>query len=593
MALPINILLVYPEIPKNTYWSFEYALPFIGKKCSMPPLSLITVAAFFPDTCRLKLVDMNIEPLKEEDIKWADAVFVSAMIVQKKSLKTVIKTCNRLEKPVIAGGPYPTTSHGEIAGVDHFLLGEVEESFLPFFEDLKKGTAKKIYPAPSPPSLSNTTIPRFDLLKLDAYASMSIQYSRGCPFHCEFCDIWMIYGNRSRVKSAENMIKEIDTLYRLGWRHSIFIVDDNFIGNKQRVKKELLPALKEWQKDHDFVYRFFTEASINLADDDELIDAMRDTGFNEVFIGIETPSRKALRETGKIQNLKMDMLQAVRKIQGKGLEVMGGFVVGFDSDKEDIFDRQIAFIQQAGIPQAMIGILTALPATKLYHRLEKQGRILDVADGNNTHNMDTNFITQMDREKLKNGYGKVLETLYDNNMKNYFTRCSTCLDHLGENKLYNRKIYWGEIRTAFKSILKQTFTPYGYQYWKFLIRNIAKHPKKFSEFMRMAIQGHHFRMITQELLKIEQVSSILEEGYTYFIKQLDQCSNLIKTNSCEAVEHMANLWNEKQKLLDNARKKIDAIHEDFREDIYQKYNDLSEKMKNILEQQSNPWNLLS
>jgi radical SAM superfamily enzyme YgiQ (UPF0313 family) len=593
MALLKNILLVYPEIPKNTYWSFEYALPFIGKKCSMPPLSLITVAAFFPDTCRLKLVDMNIEPLNEEDIKWADAVFVSAMIVQKKSLKTVINMCNRLEKPVIAGGPYPTTSHEEIAGVDHFLLGEVEESFLNFFEDLINGTAKRIYPAPSPPALSNMAIPRFDLLNLDAYASMSIQYSRGCPFRCEFCDIWMIYGNRSRVKSAENMIKEIDTLYRLGWRRSIFIVDDNFIGNKQRVKKEMLPALEKWQQDHDFVYRFFTEASINLAYDDELIDAMRDTGFNEVFIGIETPSRKALRETGKIQNLKMDMLQAVRKIQGKGLEVMGGFVVGFDSDKEDIFDRQIAFIQQAGIPQAMIGILTALPATKLYHRLEKQGRILDVADGNNTHNMDTNFITQMGREKLKNGYGKVLETLYDYNLKNYFTRCSTCLDHLGENKLYNRKIYWGEIRTAFKSILKQTFTPYGYQYWKFLIRNIAKHPKKFSEFMRMAIQGHHFRMITQELLKIEQVSSTLEEGYTYFKKQLDQYSKLLKTNSREAVEHMATLWDEKQRLLDNARKKIDAIHEDFRDDIYQKYNDLSEKMKNILEQQPNHWNLWS
>jgi radical SAM superfamily enzyme YgiQ (UPF0313 family) len=593
MALLKNILLVYPEIPKNTYWSFEYALSFIGKKCSMPPLSLITVAAFFPDNCLLKLVDMNIEPLNEEDIRWADAVFVSAMIVQKKSLKTVIKTCNTLGKAVIAGGPYPTTSHEEIAGVDHFLLGEVEESFVSFFEDLQKGTAKRLYPAPSPPALSNSALPRFDLLKLDAYASMSIQYSRGCPFHCEFCDIWMIYGNRSRVKSAENMIKEIETLYRLGWRRSIFIVDDNFIGNKQRVKKELLPALRQWQQDHDFVYRFFTEASINLADDDELIDAMRDSGFNEVFIGIETPSIKALRETGKIQNLKMDMFQAVRKIQGKGLEVMGGFVVGFDSDEEDIFDRQIAFIQKAGIPQAMIGILTALPATKLYHRLEKQGRILDIADGNNTHNMATNFITRMDREKLKIGYGKVLETLYDNNLKNYFTRCSTCLDHLGENKFYNRKIYWGEIRTVFKSILKQTFTPYGYQYWKFLIRNIAKHPKKFSEFMRMAIQGHHFRIITQELLKIEQVSSALEEGYTYLMKQLAQNSNLLKTNSREAVEHIGTLWDEKQKLLDNARKKIDAIHEDFRDDIYHKYDDLSEKMKNILEHQHNHWNFLS
>jgi radical SAM superfamily enzyme YgiQ (UPF0313 family) len=593
MTLLKNILLIYPEIPKNTYWSFEYALPFIDKKCSMPPLSLITVAAFFPDNRRLKLVDLNIEPLNDKDIEWADAVFISAMIVQKKSLNDVIKTCNRIKKPVIAGGPYPTTSHDEIAGVDHFLLGETEETFVNFFEDLQKGIAKRIYPAPSPPSLSNTAIPRFDLLKLDAYASMSIQYSRGCPFHCEFCDIWIIYGNRSRVKSSENVIKEIDTLYRLGWRRPVFIVDDNFIGNKRRVKKELLPALKQWQQDHDFVYRFFTEAGINLADDDELLDLMRDTGFNEVFIGIETPSEKALRETGKIQNLKTDLFQAVRKIQKKGLEVMGGFVVGFDSDKEDIFDRQIAFIQKAGIPKAMIGILAALPATKLYHRLEKQGRILYDSNGNNTHNMETNFITRMDREKLKNGYGKVLETLYDNDLKNYFSRCSTCLDHLGENKLYNRKIHSDEIWTLFKSFSHQTFTPYGYQYWKFLIRNMFKHPHKFSEFMRMAIQGHHFRIITQELLKVEQASSALEEGYTYFMTQLAQYSDLSKTNSREAVEQMATLWDTKQKLFDNVRKKIDSIHEDFRDEVYRKYDDLSEKMKDTLEQYRNHWNLSS
>jgi radical SAM superfamily enzyme YgiQ (UPF0313 family) len=501
MDLQQNFLLVYPEIPKNTYWSFEYALSFIDKKCSMPPLSLITVASFFPNTCHLKLVDMNIETLNEKEIMWADAVFVSAMIVQKKSLNDVIKMCNRFNKPIIAGGPYPTTSYDDIVGVDHFLLGEIEDTFLTFFDDFRKGIAKKIYPAPAPPSLSNTQVPRFDLLKLNAYASMSIQYSRGCPFHCEFCDIWIIYGNRSRVKSSENVIRELDTLYRLGWRRPVFIVDDNFIGNKRRLKKELLPALKQWQQDHDFVYRFFTETAINLADDDELLDLMRECGFNEVFIGIETPSKKALRETGKIQNLKMDLFQAVRKIQKKGLEVMGGFVIGFDSDKEDIFERQISFVQKAGIPKAMIGILAALPATKLYHRLESEGRILYDSDGNNTHNMETNFITGMDRVKLKNGYRKILETLYDNNLKNYFTRCSTCLDHLGENKLYNRKIYPGEIATLFKSFWYQTFTPYGYQYWKFLIRNIIKHPCKFSEFVRMAIQGHHFRIITQELLK--------------------------------------------------------------------------------------------
>ncbi|MFO8084633.1 MAG: B12-binding domain-containing radical SAM protein [Desulfobacterales bacterium] len=508
-----NILLVYPEIPKNTYWSFKYALSFIGKKSAMPPLGLITVAALFPKNCILKLVDMNVEPLVSADIRWADAVFISAMIVQKKSFAAVVKACNRFKKPVIAGGPYPTTSHQEIAGVDHVLSGEIEEVFSKFFEDFQNGVAKKVYPIPSHPCLSNTPIPRFDLLKMDAYSCMSIQYSRGCPFNCEFCDIWTIYGNRSRVKPAENVIREIDMLYQLGWRNPVFVVDDNFIGNKRRVKKELLPALKQWQEEHEFVYRFFTEAGINLADDDELIDAMRDVGFNEVFIGIETPSKKALRETGKLQNLKSDMLQAVRKLQQKGMEVMGGFVVGFDSDQEDIFDRQIAFIQKAGIPKAMIGILEALPATRLYSRLEKEGRILCDSDGNNTHHMETNFVTRMDRDTLKNGYKKVLETLYDNNLKNYFTRCNICLDHIKNSKLFNRKKYPGKIRILFKSLLYQTFTPYGRQYWKFLFRNIFKNPDKLAEVVRMAIQGHHFRMITQELLKAERVSSALESGY--------------------------------------------------------------------------------
>lgn len=379
-----KILLVYPEVPGNTYWSFKHALKFVGKKSAMPPLGLITVAAMLPDDYRLKLVDMNIEPLKSEDIQWADAVFISAMIVQKESFRKVVVISNRLETPVIAGGPYAASHYREISGVDHFVLGEVEETFDRFLGDWEKGAAAKVYPAGSPPDLTRPVMPRFDLLDMNAYSSLSIQYSRGCPFKCEFCDIWKTYGNKPRVKSGKAIVAELQSMYNAGWRGAVFVVDDNFIGNKNRVKRDLLPQIITWQEKHHFVFRFFTEASINLAGDDALLEGMRDAGFNEVFIGIETPSREALRETGKYQNLKVNVQDAVLKIQRYGIEVMAGFILGFDSDRDDIFERMIAFIQKSAIPQAMVGLLTALPGTELYRRLKIEDRLLTESGGNNT-----------------------------------------------------------------------------------------------------------------------------------------------------------------------------------------------------------------
>jgi len=385
-----NILLVYPKVPTNTYWSFKYALKFLKKKSAMPPLGLITLAGLFPEDYTLRLIDMNIEPLNQKDIQWAGAVFVSTMIIQKESLQDVIAQCNRLNTPVVAGGPYPTTSYQEINGVNHFLLGEVEDIFQDFLQDFEKGKAKKLYPQPLRPDITKTITPRFDLLDMDAYSSMSIQYSRGCPFKCDFCDIWKIYGNTSRVKSAKNVIQELEVLYQAGWQGSVFMVDDNFIGNKKHVKSKLLPALIKWQQKHQHIFRFTTEASINIANDKELLAQMRDAGFNQVFIGVETPSMEALKETGKVQNLKTNMAQAIQTVQKFSIEVMAGFIIGFDTDKEDIFDRQIAFIQQTGIPQAMVGLLSALPGTVLSDRMEKEGRLLATPQGNNTHAMTMN-----------------------------------------------------------------------------------------------------------------------------------------------------------------------------------------------------------
>lgn len=576
-----NILLVYPEVPGNTYWSFKYALRFIRKKSAHLPLGLISVAALFPKDYCLKLVDLNIEQLREDDIHWADAVFISAMLVQQASAARVATIFRRHGKPVVLGGPYANSSWQEIDGVDHIILGEVEDSFHAFLSDFESGVAQPVYPAPPRPDISRIPIPRFDLLNMDAYASMSIQYSRGCPFKCEFCDIWRVYGNRPRLKTPRQVTDELDTLYRLGWRGSVFVVDDNFIGSKRRVKKEFLPALMRWQIAHNHVFRFFTEASINLADDEELMAGMRDAGFNEVFVGIETPSPDCLREAGKVQNLKIDLMMAVRRIQAFGIEVMAGFILGFDSDSEDIFDRQIDFIQQAGIPKAMVGLLTALPGTDLYRRLEQEGRITTQSDGNNTHCMNLNFRPVMDLQKLRAGYQKVLSTLYDANLKNYFARCSQLLENLGAAPYFQREIHWKEIVMLLKSIVFQPFKPYGFQYLKFIAVNGLRHRHLFAEVIAYSIVGHHFHTITQESLKIERLTAWLDDCYRALNEQVAACSRSVSENSRETLERLEILWQERGRVLRRYKDAMDRIHKDFRADLRIKYDDMVCKTQDL------------
>jgi len=576
-----NILLVYPEVPKNTFWSYNYALKMVGKRSVMPPLGLITVASLFPATYHLKLVDMNIEPLEDGDVRWADAVFVSAMIIQQDSLRHVIETCSRLETKIIVGGPYPTSSHEEIAGVDHFVLGEVEDTFRDILMDLGSGKAKKVYPAPRYPELSEPLIPRFDLLDLKSYGSMSVQYSRGCPFKCEFCDIWSLYGSRPRVKTPSHLLSELETLYDLGWRGSVFVVDDNFIGNKRRVKSELLPALVDWHRDHHFPFRFFTEASINMADDETLLALMRDAGFNEVFVGIETPSAEALKETHKAQNLKINMQKAIRKIQSYGMGVMAGFILGFDSDKDDIFDRQIAFIQEAGIPRAMVGLLTATPGTELFSRLKREGRLLGGTGGNNTHSMETNFRTRMDAGELKEGYTRVLSAIYDSNLKNYFARCSKLLENIGNAPFYQRDIHLDEFLVLVRSVFRQPFTPYGFQYVKFVVKSLFKHPKSFSEAIALSIVGHHYHTITRETLKAERISRALEDSYTHLREQVNVYAETIRSNYREGIQNLVGLWEQKSKTLADIGRRIDGIHVDFRADVREKYRDVEDKIRGL------------
>ncbi len=372
-------LLVYPEHPP-THWGANYALEMAGIKAAFPPLGLLTVAAMFPPEYELRVVDMNVTPLSDSDLEWADLVFSSTMIVQRVSLDTVIERCNRAGVPVIAGGPHPTTFHDEIAGVDHFVLDEAEEIFPEFLRDLENGTAKAIYREPRKPDVTATPVPRFDLIDLDAYYSMGLQFSRGCPFDCEFCDITKLYGRVPRTKPPDRVVAELEALYRLGWKGPLFLVDDNFIGNK-RDAMNLLPVVAEWQKARGYPFSLSTEASVNLALMDDLMDAMVEAGFDTVFLGIETPNPAALIKTKKQQNTSENeenfLFNAVRKIQRKGMQAQGGFILGLDSDDESVFDAQIEFIQQAGIPVAPIYLLTALKGTDMYDRLGSENRLLD------------------------------------------------------------------------------------------------------------------------------------------------------------------------------------------------------------------------
>ena len=512
-----NALLLYPEFPPS-YWGGKYALEFIGRKASMPPLGLLTIASMFPDRYELRLVDMNVEHLEDEDLEWADQVFISAMVVQRQSFAEVVQRAKAAGKTVVAGGPYPTSFSDEIPEVDHIVAGEVEEYFTTFLADLEAGRAEHMYRPPSDecgtaikPPMAQTPLPRFDLVNLEDYGSMAIQFSRGCPFNCEFCDITKLFGRQPRSKSSTQVLAELDELYRLGWRGQIFFVDDNFIGNKRNVTA-LMPDLIAWQRAHEYPFSFFTEASVNLGGMPDLIAAMADAGFDMIFLGLETPNPEVLKRTNKAQNIKQDdpefLMGVVRAIQHAGMEVSAGFILGLDGDDEHAFDAQIDFIQRAGIPYAMVGLLTALKGTDLYERYRREGRLREESTGNNV-SASLNYVPQIDPDVLLNGYKRVLSTIYDRSLSNYFERCSVLLEHWHQRKHVRRKVRKAEVLAVARSLTRQLCSRQGPAYLRFLARTLRHHPHMLPEAIRLAITGYHFDKVTRQQVLVDEFGRFL------------------------------------------------------------------------------------
>ncbi|MFC2035987.1 B12-binding domain-containing radical SAM protein [Chloroflexota bacterium] len=494
----MKVLLVYPEYPE-TFWSFNHALKFISKKASFPPLGLLTIAAMLPGEWEKKLVDMNIAELNDADIKWADYVLISAMVVQKNSVNEVIVRCKDLGTKTVAGGPLFTTGHDEFEGVDHFVLGEAEITLPLFLEDLARGCAKSIYTSSGRPDIEKTPVPLWSLINMKKYSSMSFQYSRGCPFDCDFCDIIILNGHKPRTKSRGQIFAELEALYSHGWRGSIFVVDDNFIGNKNKLKAETLPAMIEWSKEKKYPFIFFAEASINLADDEGLMRSMIEAGFDRVFVGIETPSEEGLAECNKQQNKGRDLVVAVKKIQNFGFEVQGGFIVGFDSDPISIFKSQVNFIQKSGIATAMVGLLNAPRGTKLYRRLKEEGRLLGNFTGNNT-DIAMNFVPKMNYETLVSGYKHILETIYA--PQQYYERIRTLLKEYRPPHLKERvhHLKFQHIEGFIKSVWVLGIKEKGRRYyWKLMVSTLFKHPRSFPLSVTLSVFGFHFRKVAEKL----------------------------------------------------------------------------------------------
>lgn len=503
--------MIQPKTPQ-TFWSHDSAAKSAGFKTVMPPLGLMTVAAMLPENYHVRLIDLNVRELDTKDVEQSDVVFLTGMWIHRESFLTVLNICHALGKTIVAGGPFVQSAFGrpgqdylESDKIDHLIIYEAENNLPRFLQDFAAGRAVKVYDNKAKPSLALTPPPRFDLINPYNYASMALQFSRGCPFNCEFCDIVQMFGRVPRTKTSEQFMREIDALHATGYRGRLFIVDDNFIANRKAVK-EMLRLLADWQQKRNYPYMLFTEASIDLAKDDELLDLMAKSGFTSVFIGIESPDADTLRATKKNQNASCDMNSAIEKIQRSGIEVMGGFIFGFDTDSDDVFDRQIEFITQNGIAQSMTGLLAAMPNTDLYKRLEREGRLLQQENPHSGDNVDTtlNFVPKMPVEKLIAGFKRVIAMTYT--PKEYFARALTLVGRLPDMKIselprmapWKRKLTMAKFSSyphkerIIAELIKLFFSSFGIHALWFIIRSLRYGLFAIPVAVELIFRGRHY-----------------------------------------------------------------------------------------------------
>jgi radical SAM superfamily enzyme YgiQ (UPF0313 family) len=515
MGPNVKVLMVWPSFPPS-FWGFEGVLEMIPERAMTPPLGLITVAALCPATWQIRLIDHAFEELRDEDLKWADLVMVSAMHAQRADALHILGRARAFNKRTFVGGPWSSTDpEAALAVADHVMVGEAEEAFPGIAAALENGTAHALYRIIDKPDMTRSPVPRFDLLHREKYTSMPIQFSRGCPFQCEFCDIITIYGRRPRAKTPTQVIRELDVLRNLGWRNEVFIVDDNFIGNHAQALA-LTRELIEWQKLHKQPFSFYTEASIDLASREELMDAMVAANFMYVFIGIETPSSEALKESRKFQNLRKNNVDQVRIIQEKGLWVLAGFIVGFDSDDETIFARQLEFINLTAIAWAMAGILMAPPTTALFDRMKREGRLIEDSQSIMQFGLP-NFRTVLPLAVLLRGLCTLLEGLYQPDA--FFERAYNSLK-VWQPKATQKPPYLGmkyNLQVLFSSIWRQGIrSDYRLSYWRFLYRMVAlcRHsPAKLWLGFTVLLSAHHFVLYSKVVIKhLEEEADLVERN---------------------------------------------------------------------------------
>ena len=491
----MKILLVNPAIPE-TFWSFRHAIKFVSKRSVFPPLGLLTVAAMLPPEWHKKFVDLNTADLSDTDLRWADYVFVGAMAVQAPSARSIIARAHAVGRPIVAGGPLFSARPDEFPEVDHLVLNEAELTLPPFLADLARGTAQGVYRSTEWADVTTTPRPLWELVTMKHYSNMNVQYSRGCPFDCEFCEITVLNGRKPRTKTAAQLLGEFDALADRGWKGEVFLVDDNFIGNRVKLKKEILPAMIAWRRGRKHPFLFNTEVSVDLADDEEMMDLMVQAGFTTVFVGIESPHEQSLAECKKIPNQRRDLLGSVRQLQTRGLQVQGGFILGFDSDPASIFQRMVDFIQESGIVTAMVGLLNAPVGTRLYKRLHDEGRLLKTMSGDNT-DFSMNFIPKMNLATLIDGYRHVLETIYT--PKQYYRRVMTFLRTYRPAPSGPMRLSRVHLQAFAKSIvLLGIIGKERVQYWKLFFWSLFTRPRTFPMAITLSIYGFHYRKILEQ-----------------------------------------------------------------------------------------------